>query len=428
MKNQLNILNISNPDINNAAGIVPYTFHKDFLKKYNSFLFVNYTDEKSKNLFSYYSKYSAIKKIKEYFDKIKRRIVRPKTKRDYYFFELDKTKKSLNLNRILKECPNPDLIIVYFLNTFVSISDLKELQLKTNASIFLFLMDMENLTGGCHYSWDCDGYTKECNNCPAFLDLKDQYLASNNLHHYVDMVKDMNITILAPSEQLYNQSEHSTIFKSKPIEKLLIGIDHNIYHKKNKIDLRIKHHIPTEKFVILFGAVMTDEKRKGSKYLFEALEFLKSMIDINDIVVLQIGSNNTKEKILTEYNFITKEFISSSQVLAEIYNVADVFVVPSIQDSGPMMINQSISCGTPVVAFKIGVTTDLIINGETGYIADVYDSFGLAEGITKLFNLAQEEQNIISQKCIKIAQEKLNINSQSEKIIDLFLKNKLVTN
>ncbi len=425
MEDKLNILNISNPDVNNAAGIVPYTFHIEFLKKHNSFLFINYTNEKSQNLISYYSKYSVIRQIKDFFIKINRRIKKPKTRTDYYFFKLDKTKKNLNFNKFLIDYPKPDLIIVYFLNTFVSISDLKKLQLKTNAPIFLFLMDMENLTGGCHYSWECNGYESDCSDCPAFYNKKDQYLASNNLSHYVDTVKDMNITILAPSEQLYYQSTHSTIFKYKHIEKLLIGIDHNIFNKKNKRELRIKHDIPLDKFVILFGAVRTDEKRKGSKYLFEALEFLKSMIDTKNITVLQIGGQNTKDKILSEYDFKTKDFISSSQVLAEIYNVADVFVVPSIQDSGPMMINQSISCGTPVVAFKIGVTTDLINDGQTGYIADVYDSFSLAKGITKLFNLVREERDIISQNCIQIAQEKLNIHTQSEKIITLFLKDRL---
>ena len=425
MNKKLKIINLSNQDINYASGVVPYTFHQEFIKKHSSFLFVHYTEGKSDNLISYHSKYSFLlsRFTKRVISKLQRLISTPITIGDYHFFMLDKTKKILNVDKILSKCPDPDLIIVYFLNSFVSISDLKDLQVKTNAPIFLFLMDMENLTGGCHYSWDCMGYLKECNNCPAFVNLHNQYLASNNLRHYIDIVKEMNITILAPSEQLYYQSKQSTIFKSKHIEKLLIGIDHNIFNKKNKIELRHKHNIPIEKFVILFGAVMTDEKRKGSKYLFEALEFLKSMISVKDIIVLQIGGNSTKDKRLNEYDFLAKEFISSNQILAEIYNIADVLVVPSIQDSGPMMINQSISCGTPVVAFKIGVTTDLIINAQTGYIAEVYDSFVLADGIRKIYQLSPEEQNTISQNCIEIAKEKLNIRTQAEKIINLFLNN-----
>ena len=36
------------------------------------------------------------------------------------------------------------------------------------------------MTGGCHWSWDCKGYVKECKNCPAITSIKLKNLAHRN--------------------------------------------------------------------------------------------------------------------------------------------------------------------------------------------------------------------------------------------------------
>ena len=56
----------------------------------------------------------------------------------------------------------------------------------------------------------------------------------------------------------------------------------------------------------------------------------------------------------------------------------------SIEDSGPMMINESIMCGTPVVCFDMGVARDLVHTGRTGYRAALRDSSDLAFGIREV--------------------------------------------
>ena len=62
--------------------------------------------------------------------------------------------------------------------------------------------------------------------------------------------------------------------------------------------------------------------------------------------------------------------------------MSDVFLSPSIQDAGPMMLNQALMCGTPAVAFNIGVAYD-IINDKTGYLAKYRDSEDFCKGIIK---------------------------------------------
>ena len=89
--------------------------------------------------------------------------------------------------------------------------------------------------------------------------------------------------------------------------------------------------------------------------------------------------------------------------IASAYQIADIFICPSIEDSGPTMINQSIMCGTPVVSFEMGVSPDLVITGKTGYMAKLKDSKDLAQGIFEILSLTDDNFNEMSDNCRKLA-------------------------
>ena len=50
------------------------------------------------------------------------------------------------------------------------------------------------------------------------------------------------------------------------------------------------------------------------------------------------------------------------------YNAADVCVVPSHYESFGLVAVESMACGTPVVASRVGGLTTTIADGETGYL------------------------------------------------------------
>ncbi|HEY5124202.1 MAG TPA: glycosyltransferase [Ignavibacteria bacterium] len=69
------------------------------------------------------------------------------------------------------------------------------------------------------------------------------------------------------------------------------------------------------------------------------------------------------------FEYLYLGYVDNTFGIASAFQAADVFVCPSIEDSGPIMINQSIMCGTPVVVFEMGVATDLVETGITGFRA-----------------------------------------------------------
>lgn len=72
--------------------------------------------------------------------------------------------------------------------------------------------------------------------------------------------------------------------------------------------------------------------------------------------------------------------------LTLVYNAADVFVAPSIQENLANTVLESLSCGTPVVAFDIGGMKDMIKNEYNGYLAEPFDSIDLSKGIDYCIN------------------------------------------
>ncbi|MBL8190117.1 MAG: glycosyltransferase [Acidobacteria bacterium] len=148
-------------------------------------------------------------------------------------------------------------------------------------------------------------------------------------------------------------------------------------------------HLPQDKKIIFFGATYLEDRRKGMPLLLEALAEVRARMDSatispDQIFLLVAGLNG--HELLPRIPFAGKYLgqLNDDLTLALAYQSADVFVCPSVEDAGPMMIPEAMLCGTPVVAFHAGGAPDLITTGKTGYLARLADSADLASGILSL--------------------------------------------
>lgn len=70
--------------------------------------------------------------------------------------------------------------------------------------------------------------------------------------------------------------------------------------------------------------------------------------------------------------------------LARLYGEAALYVYPSPEEDFGMGIIEAMGSGTPVVAWNNGGPTGTVINGETGYLIEPYDTEDLARKILRL--------------------------------------------
>lgn len=296
----------------------------------------------------------------------------------------------------------PDVIIVHWVSNFISTDDIRAISLAYRAPVIWYLLDMAPLTGGCHYAWDCTGYFRDCGTCPALSSTNNNDLSNRILQKKQRALQDIDLYIVAGSCWLEKQARNSSLFNKCNISKLLLAVDPVIFSPRSKTIARQKLGLPEHKKIIFFGNQGLKLKRKGMSHLIEALQILAgdSTLDINSVLVAVAGI--TPEKLHMPLDYQALGFLENDEKLALAYQAADIFVCSSIEDSGPMMINESIMCGTPVVCFEMGVAQDLVHTGTTGYRAKLGDSRDLAHGMLSLLTLSEAHAMEQSKSCREI--------------------------
>lgn len=321
---------------------------------------------------------------------------------DYYF--QDQTRSLLTEpERLLDRMDfTPDVIIVHWVSQFVSAADIRALSLVSGAPVIWYLLDMAPMTGGCHYAWNCNGYFDSCGSCPAIRSINRYDRSHGNWNKKALAINGIELAIAAGSGWLDKQARGALLFREIPICTILLSVDPEVFHDQGKEAARRELGLPADKKVLFFGNQGLGLRRKGMAQLVEALRLLSldRSFDRHRVVVAVAGDPPTDFEMPLDFKCLG--FLKGDRALATAYQAADVFVCPSIEDSGPMMINESIMCGTPVVAFEMGVAPDLILPGETGYRARLGDSVDLARGLKELLSLSQEETKRMSLNCRRV--------------------------
>jgi glycosyltransferase involved in cell wall biosynthesis len=272
---------------------------------------------------------------------------------------------------------------------------------------------MAPFTGGCHYSWDCTGYQRQCGSCPGLHSTDPHDLTYRNFTYKQGYFDKTDIRVISGSEGQYRELRQSTLFKHRPITKILLAVNPDVFKPVPSATAREKFGIAPDRKVIFFGAVHLENKRKGIAYLVGALKALKaSLLDdpaLDSKITLLVAGQRFDEienDLPFPYHYLG--MLRSNGEMATAYQAADVFVCPSLQDAGPTMINQSLMCGTPVVAFETGVGLDLVITGTTGYRAELRNSEDMAEGIKRVLSLPAPEMEAMRKKCRAVAEEMIH--------------------
>lgn len=139
-------------------------------------------------------------------------------------------------------------------------------------------------------------------------------------------------------------------------------------------------------FTVLCVSRITE--RKGIKYLIEAVA---QLVPKYPNVKLQIAGEGDKleelEKETRDRDLRDKvEFLGrvAHADLVKIYQGADVFVLPSLNEGMSNTMLEALSSGLPLVATDTGGTKELLNDGENGFIVKMKDADDIADKIEKL--------------------------------------------
>ena len=274
-----------------------------------------------------------------------------------------------------------DVIILHWINSFLTEKEIEKLA-RLNKPILWFMHDMWLFTGGCHVDGYCGKYEIGCGGCPQTKSGKEQDITSLNATKKKELLQKIRPIIAGPSHWIVECAKKSAVTCGQNILYLPNMIDTQIFHMPDtavKEQLRNRYQIISAKKVVLFGAADagTENDNKGFSYLREALSYLD-----RERFQLVVFGNSGRDLGLPEGFEVHKlGFISSQHQMAEIYQLADVFVNPSNQESFGFTTCEAMACGVCCVSFPIGGLKDQITHMENGYLARYHDAEDLARGI-----------------------------------------------
>ena len=96
-----------------------------------------------------------------------------------------------------------------------------------------------------------------------------------------------------------------------------------------------------------------------------------------------------------------------------------MFIFPTRADNLPLVLQESMACGTPMVSFKVGGVPDLVRPGITGYLATPRDAQDFFNGIVQLLEDDNLKENM-SKNCRKIALQEYSLELQVKRYIELY--------
>ncbi len=314
----------------------------------------------------------------------------------------------------------PDAILIMFMQNFLSFENILEIQRVKNAPVYIYMMDMAPLTGGCHYAWDCVGYKFECGRCPALYSNSVSDRSAVNFQYKKEIVGKGDFVVIAASSWQKNQLADSSLFKFSRKGFILSPTDDTLFRPIDKKLARCFFEIDENKKIIFIGSINNQSLRKGGSEALVILKLLASNFSFEERRNIQVLVAGSESPVNFNSGFDTiflGKLSYESLVLA--YNASTLFLNTSIEDSGPTMINQAVMCGIPVVSFNMGVAPDLVINGQTGFVAELKNYEDMALGISKILNLKIAEYEQFGQNCRSLAIAKCGLDSVAKSFLNL---------
>ncbi|MBI4548796.1 MAG: N-acetyl-alpha-D-glucosaminyl L-malate synthase BshA [Ignavibacteriae bacterium] len=203
------------------------------------------------------------------------------------------------------------------------------------------------------------------------------------------------------------------------------------YNIKKEIQV-IPNFVDTKKYRRIEAAsICNNLAPTGEKILihvsnFRTLKRVQDVIRIFDIVRRKVPSKlilvgdgpdrSNCEQLARELNIIKDiKFLGKQAELVPLLSASDLFLMPSQSESFGLSALEAMACEIPVISSSVGGLPELIVHGETGYIAEIGDIERMAKyTIELLTNEARYKQFAAASR--KRAVEMFNI----EKVVDQY--------
>lgn len=290
---------------------------------------------------------------------------------------------------LLPEFRQADVIHLHWFNQgMLSLNDVRKI-VKSGKPVVWTMHDMWPCTGICHYARECTRFETECHHCPYLYGgggKKD--LSTRTFRKKMKLYRETSIRFITCSRWLREQAGKSALLSGQTVQNIPNPINTNLFKPRDKNEARRKLNLPEQGKLLLFGAPIITDKRKGIDYLVESCNLLaQKHPELKETLsVVAFGNQSEQLKPLLPFRVFSLNYITDKHELVDLYNAADLFVTPSLEDNLPNTIMEAMACGVPCVGFHTGGIPEMIDHLHNGYVARYKSPEDFADGISWILN------------------------------------------
>lgn len=278
-----------------------------------------------------------------------------------------------------------DIIHLHWTNHgLLSLDGLRKL-LDSGKPVVCTMHDMWYCTAICHHAEQCDKYRSRCTDCPKLQpgtpDLAAQvFRRKKRIYEHAPALH-----VVTVSSWLAQVVRQSALLAGKPVTVIPNTLPDGLFMPLPPAECRREMKLPSDKYILIFGAVKIDDPLKGFDLLAEALEkvIARGRIAREDLHLVLFGNIKGDTALLqalpVAYTYLGT--VQETGRLSMLYSAADCYVSTSLYETFGQTIIEAMACGCVPVAFGNSGQRDIITHRETGFLAHAYSTDEIAEGI-----------------------------------------------
>ena len=336
-------------------------------------------------------------------------------------FEVDIANAGTDITQ-MREFKEADVIHLSWVNQgMLSLKGIRKI-LESGKPVVWTMHDFWPATGICHYPRTCKEYCNAgCHNCrylPGGGSTND--LASKVWKKKARIWHKHNIIFVACSKWLAANARKAALLTGKQVEAIPNPIDTRVFKPESKREARMNLSLPQDKKLILFVSQRITDGRKGMDYFVKACEKLAAgnpaMCAATGIVILGGHAEDYEGRL--PFSVYPLGYVSEEKKIVDVYNAADIFVLPSLEDNLPNTIMEAMACGVPCVGFNVGGIPEMIDHKKNGYVADYKSIDDLAAGIA--WTLGNDNYGGLSGDAVRKVAARYSQQSVAMKYIEVY--------
>lgn len=311
-----------------------------------------------------------------------------------HLFEIDIANAGADITR-LREFKEADVIHLSWINQgMLSLKSIRKI-INSGKPIVWTMHDAWVATGICHYTRGCNRFVSRCADCRLLPNGgSSDDLAAKTWQKKKKLFADSGIHFVACSHWLEGEAKRSSLLTGQSITSIPNPIDTHVYRPMPKQEALKSAGLPEGKKIILFVSQRVTTQRKGMHYFVEAID---KMVAANaklkeDTAIAILGGHVEEMEEQLALPVFPLGYVNDERKIVAVYNAADVFVLPSMEDNLPNTIMEAMACGVPCVGFRIGGIPEMIDHQKNGYLAQAGNADDLAAGISWVLDIADREE------------------------------------